>query len=219
MFIYFSVLWLTLGFALAAEDGVLKAHLEELRVKYNSTAAVGYVANPEALCAYAAAGFAQELNKAPAFDVDGRQNFGSITKSLTVTLLAILLAENKIRGQVTGEKSWETTLGMIFPASEYPDYGLMNSPYENVTLAGLSSMFGGMPSDPDTPLRYWDFDIPGVDVLRAITANSVKHNVMRHAGSTLEDHTMFLDQKDFYCSRAQVLKSAQSAHHHRDSAL
>ena len=56
-------------------------------------------------------------------------------------------------------------------------------------------------------------------ILRAITANSVKHNVMRHAGSTLEDHTMFLDQKDFYCSRAQVLKSAQSAHHYRDSAL
>jgi len=158
----FSFLWLALGFALAAQNEDLKAHLEELRVKYNSTAAVGYVSNSEALCAYAAAGFAQELNKAPAFDVDGRQSFGSLTKSMTVTLMAILLSENKIRGQIVGEKSWETTLGMIFPASEYPDYGLRNSPFEHVTLAALSSMFGGIPSDPDTPLRYWDFDIPGV---------------------------------------------------------
>lgn len=100
---------------------------------YNSTAAIGYISSMYDMCAYGSAGYAQTPS-GPAFDPEGRLVMGSLTKSMTVTLLAQLLSQNKIRNQ-TASKSpnygWETTLGMVFPTIA------ADTPYENVTLAAV----------------------------------------------------------------------------------
>lgn len=138
-------------------DGKLNTQLNQLRIQYNSTGLMGYIANLCDVCAYGSAGYAQVLGEEPLFDAEGRQNFGSLTKSMTSTLMAILLAKNKIINQLKGEKGWETTLGMIFGAETAGNY-------EQVTLAALSSMFGGLPSNPDSPKGYWSFYSPDVSL-------------------------------------------------------
>ena len=93
---------------------------------------------------------------------------------------------------------------------------------------GKAKATAGRKSKGEVLVADHNFLLGGIEVLKkqldeklaaAGMNNALVANVMRDAGSTLEDHPLFFDQKDFDCSRAQVLKSAQSAHHYRDSAL
>ena len=93
---------------------------------------------------------------------------------------------------------------------------------------GKAKATAGRKSKGEVLVADHNFLFGGIEVLKkqldeklaaAGMNNALVANVMRHAGSTFKDHPIFFDQDDFYCSRAQVLKSAQSAHHYRDSAL
>eukprot|EP00567_Pseudictyota_dubia_P016568 CAMPEP_0197450184 /NCGR_PEP_ID=MMETSP1175-20131217/24319_1 /TAXON_ID=1003142 /ORGANISM="Triceratium dubium, Strain CCMP147" /LENGTH=478 /DNA_ID=CAMNT_0042982549 /DNA_START=67 /DNA_END=1500 /DNA_ORIENTATION=+ len=59
---------------------------------------------------------------------------GSLTKSMTASLAALLIKDEKIALE------WETTLGEVFPEAKY-------TPYENVTLEQLSNHRGGFRKD------------------------------------------------------------------------
>lgn len=124
---------------------------------YNSTAAIGYISSMYDMCAFGSSGYAQ-TPLGPAFDPKGRIAMGSLTKSMTVVLLAQLLNQNKINGQypcVAPHYGWDTTLGMIFPSIA------AHTPYENVTIAAVSSMYGGFESNTD----YWAYYSPDTSLM------------------------------------------------------
>ena len=93
----------------ALTDEEISARLEQTRIYYRSTASVGWVANQHGMCAKGSAGFAQILDEAPVFNAEGRLNMGSLTKSMTCVVVAILLTQNKITGQVPVE--YDSTSG------------------------------------------------------------------------------------------------------------
>jgi CubicO group peptidase (beta-lactamase class C family) len=91
----------------ATADALLSAKMEEFYVAYNATAAVSYVANQHEVCASGSAGSAQEVDQEPDYNKLGRQHMGSNTKSMTATLVGILLEQNKVLNQ--GVNGWNTT--------------------------------------------------------------------------------------------------------------
>jgi CubicO group peptidase (beta-lactamase class C family) len=66
---------------------------------------------------------------------DSRDHIGSDTKSMTATLLAILIEDGTV-----GKEGWETTLGKVLAVAQ-------GTSYENVTLKELVSHLTGIPSD------------------------------------------------------------------------
>lgn len=126
----------------------LSEKMEELYKAYNSTGAISYVANMTHICATGSAGYAQILSKPPKIDGVGRIHMGSNTKSMTATLVGILLENNLIKGQTHG---WKTKLMDIIP--EYVN----NTPYGKVTLDSLAAHFSGLHGNPTDA---WDFDNP-----------------------------------------------------------
>ena len=102
------------------------------------------------------------LRKWRLYAQNGRLVMASLAKSMTSVLVAILLAQGKIRNQTSSSFSngygWHTTLGMVFPEA-------VNTPYHNVTLAALSSMYGGVPIQPNTTEQYWNFYFPDVPLM------------------------------------------------------
>jgi CubicO group peptidase (beta-lactamase class C family) len=66
---------------------------------------------------------------------DSRHHIGSVTKSMTAVLLAILMNDGTI------PNGWDTLLKNVLPMAK-------NTPYENVTLRELCGMLSGIPGDP-----------------------------------------------------------------------
>ena len=73
-------------------------------------------------------------------------HIGSCTKSMTATLAAMLIEENKLR--------WDTTIAEIFPELK----GKMDPQYEAVTVEQLLHHRGGVPTSPPSAAwkRAWE---------------------------------------------------------------
>ena len=108
--------------------------LESIREKRNLPALAAAVVVDGKIVATGAVGFRK--NGAPEkVSVDDKFHLGSVTKSMTATVAAMLVERGKI--------SWATTIGEAFPESKsgiHPDY-------PGVTLEQLLSHRGGAPGD------------------------------------------------------------------------
>jgi CubicO group peptidase (beta-lactamase class C family) len=114
---------------------------------YNSTGCGAYVGNLDRICALGSGGYAQKL-KNPPFQINGRLSMGSNTKSMTATVVAILLESATISAKHT--RGWNTTLFEIFPDLA------SGSVFGSVTLAQLAGHFSGLAANPAQ--GYWPFE-------------------------------------------------------------
>lgn len=140
--------------AVASTSSALNAEMKMFVEEYNSTAAASYYADSTHICASGSYGFAQVYEQEPWYDLYGRSSMGSNTKSMTSTLIAILLENNQVRGQTNG---WETSLASVFPDLA------AGTPYENVSLKALASMYAGIPDNTDFWSYYYSYD--GTDII------------------------------------------------------
>ena len=128
-----------------SSSSALDQEMKKFVEKYNSTAAASYFADSAHVCEAGSYGFAQVNEQQPEYDLYGRSSMGSNTKSLTSVLIAILLEKELVRGQMDG---WGTTLSSVFPDLA------TGTPYGNVTLKALASMYAGFPANTDF-WAYW----------------------------------------------------------------
>ena len=108
--------------------------LENIRVKHNFPALAAAVIVDGKIVATNAVGF-RKNGGTEKVTVDDKFHLGSVTKSMTATVAAMLVEQGKI--------SWTTTIGEAFPESKneiHPDY-------PGVTLEQLLSHRGGAPGD------------------------------------------------------------------------
>lgn len=136
----------TIGSYGMVSNSALDMEMKTFVEKYNSTAASSYLADANHICDFGSYGFAQEDKEEPFYDIYGRSHMGSNTKSLSSVLVAILLENNLVRGQTNG---WNTTLGSVFPDLA------AGTPYEEMTLKALASMYAGFPDNTDF-WAYWN---------------------------------------------------------------
>jgi CubicO group peptidase (beta-lactamase class C family) len=71
---------------------------------------------------------------------------GSFTKSMTATVLGILLADNKIAGQNDINFGWNSTLESVFPTMA------PGTQYEHVALAAMAAMRSGLGT-----VNFWTY--------------------------------------------------------------
>jgi len=115
--------------------------LETIRMKYELPALAVVVVKDGKFCDRAATGVRKtgEPAKVTTNDVF---HIGSCTKSMTATLAAMFIEENKLR--------WDTTIGEVFPELK----GKMDKQYEAVTVEQLLTHRGGCPGSP--PPAAWN---------------------------------------------------------------
>ena len=90
---------------------------------------------------------------------DSRHHIGSVTKSMTASLLAILIEDGTIPG------GWETTMRELLPVAE-------GTAYENVTLRQLVSMLSGIAFVPPEDTEYPAFDPNDMRSMRRAAAEA-----------------------------------------------
>jgi D-alanyl-D-alanine carboxypeptidase len=89
---------------------------------------------------------------------DSRDHIGSDTKSMTATLLAILIEDGTI-----GKEGWETSLGTLLAVAQ-------GTSHENLTLRELVAHLSGIPEAPTNETVIPDFDPNDIrDTRRAYT--------------------------------------------------
>jgi CubicO group peptidase (beta-lactamase class C family) len=125
--------------------------LEALRKKHDLPALAMVVVKDGRICDRAAVGVRKAGNTAPVTTND-LFHIGSCTKSMTATLAAMLIEEDKLR--------WDTTIGEVFPELK----GRMNRRYETVTVEQLLTHRGGVPTAPPPAAwkRAWEQQGPPV---------------------------------------------------------
>mmetsp|Transcript_9430 Transcript_9430/g.17652 ORF Transcript_9430/g.17652 Transcript_9430/m.17652 type:complete len:471 (+) Transcript_9430:32-1444(+) len=143
LFILYLLIGADVSIAISSNPS-LDAEMQQFVEQYNSTAASSYYADSTHICAAGSYGYAQVINEEPVYDLYGRSSMGSNTKSMSSALIAVLLENNLVRGQTNG---WETTLGSVFPDLA------VGTPYEDVTLKALASMYAGFPANTD----FWSY--------------------------------------------------------------
>lgn len=113
--------------------------LETIRVKHKLPALAAAVIVNGKIVATNAVGFRRhgEIESVTAND---KFHIGSVTKSMTATVAAMLVEQGKI--------SWTTTIGELFP--EHKD---LHPDYRGVTLEQLLAHRGGAPKSP--PMSLW----------------------------------------------------------------
>jgi len=145
----FALVAASTALSVSSTDSICNAKLTKLlecsRRKYNGTSAVGYVADSSRILAAASVGAAQRYGESPDLDLYGRMHMGSNTKSLTVTLLAILLENGLIEGARDG---WNSQLKELL--SEV----VTGTFHAAVSLADVASFFSGLHTNVD---NYWTF--------------------------------------------------------------
>ena len=141
----FGIVLLSLGAMVFVRGGGLKTPaivysdpisqmLESIREKHNFPALAAAVVVDGKVVATSAVGF-RKNGAADKVTVDDKFHLGSVTKSMTATVAAMLVEQGKI--------SWTTTIGEAFPELKneiHPDY-------RDVTLEQLLSHRGGAPGD------------------------------------------------------------------------
>jgi CubicO group peptidase (beta-lactamase class C family) len=139
----------------ATPSGELAVELERIRVARGVPALAAGIVRSNTVLAIAATGFRKQGIDVPATTSD-LWHVGSLTKSMTATALAVLVAEGRLR--------WDSTLGEVFPETA----PRMHPEWRTVTLAQLLRHRGGAPDQewlqreglwskiwehPGTPLR------------------------------------------------------------------
>ncbi len=120
-------------------DGELDKNLEAIRAKYNLPALAAFVVDGDGLLETTAVG---ERSKGSGVEVtsDDMWHLGSITKSMTATLAAVLVDEAVIR--------WDSTVAEVFPETA----DRMLEKYRGLQLQQLLSMTAGLTRDADNPV-------------------------------------------------------------------
>jgi CubicO group peptidase (beta-lactamase class C family) len=108
--------------------------------KYNFPALAVVVVKDGKICDRAAVGI-RKLGDPTPVTVDDQFHIGSCTKSMTATLAATFIEENKLR--------WDSTIAEVFPELK----GKMDKQYETVTVEQLLTQRGGVPGQP--PAAAW----------------------------------------------------------------
>ena len=114
--------------------------LETIRVKHNFPALAAAVVVDGKIVVTNAVGFRKSGGK-ERVAIDDRFHLGSVTKSMTATVAAMLVEQGKI--------SWTTTISDAFPELKNE----IDSDYLGVTLEQLLSHRGGAPAAP--PANLW----------------------------------------------------------------
>jgi CubicO group peptidase (beta-lactamase class C family) len=118
--------------------------LEMIRKKYDFPALAVVVVKDGKICDHAAVGI-RKLGDPTPVTIDDQFHIGSCTKSMTATLAAMFIEENKLR--------WDSTIAEIFP--ELKDK--MDAQYKAVTVEQLLTQRSGIPGKPpaDAWKRAW----------------------------------------------------------------
>ena len=114
--------------------------LETIRLKHKFPALAAAVVVDGKIVATNAVGFRKHGGTEPV-TVNDKFHIGSVTKSMTATVAAMLVEQGKI--------SWTTTIGESFA-----DYDELHSDYRAVTLEQLLAHRGGAPGNP--PNLLWE---------------------------------------------------------------
>ena len=119
--------------------------LEKLRTKHKLPALAVVVTKGVSICDKAAVGVRKEGDPTPV-TIGDRFHIGSCTKSMTATLVAILIEDGKVR--------WDTTIAEALPELK----GRMHPDFEAVTLEMLLRHRGGLPTEalPVAWRRAWE---------------------------------------------------------------
>jgi CubicO group peptidase (beta-lactamase class C family) len=119
--------------------------LEVIRAKYNLPALAVVVVKNGKICDRIAVGV-RKLGDPTPITIDDQFHIGSCTKSMTATLAAMFIEENKLR--------WDATIAETFPELK----GKMDKQYETVTVEQLLTQRGGVPGEPPTAAwkRAWE---------------------------------------------------------------
>jgi CubicO group peptidase (beta-lactamase class C family) len=114
--------------------------IEAIRKKHELPALAVVAVMDGRICDRVATGVRKWGDPAPVTNKDVF-HIGSLTKSVTATLTAILIEEGKLR--------WDTTIAAVFPELK----GTMDGHYETVTVEQLLHHRGGVPGAP--PSAAW----------------------------------------------------------------
>jgi CubicO group peptidase (beta-lactamase class C family) len=133
--------WLPQRHACAEEEGDdLVSELESIRKENHLPALAAAAVCDGKIVAIGATGVRKWRESVPV-TIDDSWHLGSLTKSMTATVAAMLIEQ--------GYLDWETTVGEVFP--EWAD--TMNPAWENVTLYELLTHRAGAPAHP--PDEAW----------------------------------------------------------------
>ncbi len=114
-----------------AGDGNLQKIVNYIRIDAGLPAMAAVLVHDDEIVEMAAAG-SRSIYSATKVSVEDKWHIGSLTKSMTSTLAAMLVKQGVI--------SWDTTIVDVYPEFS----GVMNSHYENVRLDQLLSHTSGM---------------------------------------------------------------------------
>lgn len=117
-----------------AAEQTLQSILNHTRIETGVPALAGGIIIDGKLAAVAASGVRIRGRALPVTVAD-QFNLGSVSKSMTATLAAILVERQTLR--------WDTTVGQTFPELR----GKINPTYDNVTLRQLLDHRSGLPAD------------------------------------------------------------------------
>jgi len=121
-------------------DPRVNALLAPIREKHELPGIVGGILVGDKLVAVGVVG-ARKTGAPEKFTVDDRVHFGSDTKAMTATRIAMLVEQGKLK--------WDSTLASVFPDLK----GAMHAEYRDVTLAELLTHRAGLPMNPAS---WWD---------------------------------------------------------------
>lgn len=123
-------------FALSADVADLSERLAPLLAKTNVPGIVAAVVDSDRLVALGAAGV-RERGKPNPIERADRMHLGSCTKAMTATLIALLVADGKLR--------FDSTVGEVLG----PSVPAMDPSWKDVTVEELLRNRGGAPNQPD----------------------------------------------------------------------
>ena len=145
-FHYLSLL-VSISIVAQAAPANLGSKLHPIRAKHKVPALAAAVVHGGKITACGAVGFRREGGNIPV-TLDDKFHWGSLTKSMTATLAAMLVDNNKLQ--------WQSTLGDVFPnlkVTMHPDWSA-------TTLEWLLQNRGGAPANLDANslwTRMWKF--------------------------------------------------------------
>ena len=116
--------------------------LEIIRKKYDFPALAVVVVKDGKICDRGAVGV-RKSGDSTLVTTNDQFHIGSCTKSMTATLAAMLIEEEKLR--------WDTTIAEIFPELKEK----MDKRYEEVTVEQLLRHRGGVPGKPPGAASRW----------------------------------------------------------------
>jgi CubicO group peptidase (beta-lactamase class C family) len=115
-------------------DKQINALLASVRAKHKLPGLVGAILRGDRLVAIGVDGV-RKAGSSEALRVDDKMHLGSCTKTLTATLIALLVEEKKL--------SWDTTILQVFPRLKDE----IHPNFRGVTLAQLLTHRAGLPAD------------------------------------------------------------------------